>query len=293
MRKFLPYVLPLLLLSGIAASSGEQVPGTEHVLTNAHVSIWIPSSTAHLSEDRVTSIGLYDMAPRGSTFISGGVFNDYRIQCDVTVETEHEFQHYAKMFKTDDWQEHTNLTMYDVPIGKQLKKDIRDAERGVVLSINVTVDKTNMFRGAETGTFQEDIETAKKMVESIKLLRPQPDETDIFNPLTMAMVETVKAEIDHLQPYMTPVDCTSALGISKLEIDTTVWGRDGFWRHQGSIVPDQGVAVSDWKQDESRRTFMVLRKGHVLVLSCDGRGYVIAAQLEDKKWQWPNYHKKP
>jgi hypothetical protein len=155
-----------------------------------------------------------------------------------------------------------------------------------VIQISVNVLKTNIVTQRETGTFQEDIETAKRMVESIKLLKVQPDETDIFNPLTKVEVETVKGEIDHLQPYMTPGDCISALGISKREIDTTVWGRDGFWRHQGSIIPEQGVAVSDWKQDEHRRTFMVLRKGHVLVLSSDGRGYVIAAQLDDKKWEW-------
>jgi hypothetical protein len=277
----------------LAASSGGQEPGTELVLTNAHVSIWIPSATAQIWEGRVTSIGLYDMAPAGTTFISGGVFRDNRIECDVTIKTEQEFRDDAQRFRSEEWQEHPSLTMYDAPIGKQLKKDIRDTERGMILVIFATVEKTNMFRGTETGTFPEDIETAKRMVESIKLLKMQPDETDIFNPLTMAEVEIVKGEINYLQPYMTPSDCVSSLRIPKRAIDTSVWGRSGLVKNHGGIFPKYGVAESDWKPDESRKTFMILRMGHVLVLSCDGRGYVIAAQLDDKTWQWPHYHQVP
>jgi DNA polymerase III alpha subunit len=37
---------------------------------------------------------------------------------------------------------------------------------------------------------------------------------------------------------------------------------------------------------ESQSTSMTLHEGHVLLLACDNRGYVIFAQLEDKKWEW-------
>ena len=96
---------------------------------------------------------------------------------------------------------------------------------------------------------------------------PQPAVTeDIMNPLSQAELEHVKAEIDHLQPYMTPNDCTAALGIPRRQVITDV---DGPREHQS--------------------IYMQLREKHVLVLVCDGRGYVISAQLDEKKWAWPNY----
>jgi hypothetical protein len=93
---------------------------------------------------------------------------------------------------------------------------------------------------------------------------------DVFNPLTQAELEGVRTEIDHLQPYMTLNDCTKALGIPRREIPTSVWG------------PHENQSIS-----------MQLRAEHVLLLVCDGRRYVISAQLDKKKWQWPNYHKTP
>ena len=278
MRRLFAFVLLPLVLCGCArthpdsqvALSGEVGSGEERVLTNAHVSIWIPSRSARITEGRVTSIGLYDMAPRGATLISGAVFRDYRILCDITVETKQEFQHYAQLWKDgDDFQEHPHLTMYDRPIGTQLKKDIRDADRGVILSICANVQKTNRFRGAETGTFHEDIETAKKMIESVRLLKVRPDETDFLNPLTVAEVEQVKQKIDWLQPYMTPQDCLLALGL-----------------------PIGKLNGSDPGPGESRTISMQLRRDRVLRLTCGRRGYVIAAQLEDREWKWKKDEKR-
>jgi hypothetical protein len=93
---------------------------------------------------------------------------------------------------------------------------------------------------------------------------------DIMNPLTPAELEHVKAEIDHLQPYMTPNDCTAALGIPRRAVITDV---DGPAEHQS--------------------IYMQLREKHVLVLIRDGRGYVISAKLDEKQWQWPKNHKTP
>jgi hypothetical protein len=259
----------------------------ECVLTNAHVTIQIPHA-AHIEQRRITQIGIYNMAPAGAKFVSGSVYRDYKVMCDVTIESEKEFQHNAQFFQTEDFQEHTNLITYDVPIGKQLRKDIRDSERHWILSISANVEKTNAFLGRETGTFQEDIEMAKKMIESIKLIKMQPNETDILNPLSVVEVERIKKEIGNLQPYMTPSDCLAALGISKREIDSSVWGRNGLIRNHGGIIPEQGIASSDWQTNENQKVFFALRKDHFLLLNCDGRGYVISAKLDENKWQWPN-----
>ncbi len=136
-----------------------------------------------------------------------------------------------------------------------MRKDIWDPERKWRLLINALVERSN--------TFDEDVEITKKMIESIRLIKVQPDDTDFFNPLTVAEVDQVKREIDHLQPYMTIKDCVVAFGIPLGKIAGSVSG-----------------------PRESQSTSMTLREGHVLLLACDNRGYVIFAQLEDKKWEW-------
>lgn len=136
-----------------------------------------------------------------------------------------------------------------------MRKDIWDAERKRRLLIYALVKRGN--------SFDEDVETTKKMIESIRLIKVQPDDTDFFNPLTAAKVEQVKGEIDHLQPYMTLKDCVVALGIPLGKIAGSVSG------------PSESQSIS-----------MPLREGRVLLLDCDNRGYVISAQLEDKKWEW-------
>lgn len=242
----------------------------ERVLTNAHVSIWIPTRTAHIWDDRVTNVGIYETTPPGAHFISGAVFHEYRIDASITVMTEQEFKEHIRLFKDDDMeQEHPALSMFDRPIGKCLRKDIRDAERNRVIQISVNVLKTNIVTQHETGTFQEDIETAKKMVESIKLLKVQADDTDFLNPLTVAEVERVKEEVGHLQPYMTPKDCVVALGL-----------------------PLGKLKGSDTGPGKTRNISLQLREGCVLLLTCDGRGYVVVAQLGDKKWEWKQDGKK-
>jgi hypothetical protein len=270
------------------ASSNDEKWEVECVLTNAHVTIQIPRG-AHVEQGRITEIGVYDMSPPGTKFISGAVYHDYKILCNITIETEQEFQNDAKYFQTDYFQEHTNLTIYDVPIGKGLSKDIQDSERHRVLSVRVNIERTNSFIGRETGTFDEDVEFAKKMVESIKLIKLQPDETDVLNPLSIVDVEQIKKEIFHLQPYMTPDDCAAALGISKKNVDTSVWERGNLIKFQGGIISEKDVPTLE--PQENRRVFMKLREGHILILTCDNRGYVVSAQLDDKKWQLPNVAK--
>ena len=184
---------------------------------------------------------------------------------------EQEFKEHLNLFKDDDMeQEHPSLRMFDRPIGKCLRKDIRDVERNRVIQISVNVLKTNIVTQHETGTFQADIEIAKKMFESIKLLKVQADDTDFLNPLTVAEVERVKVEVGHLQPYMTPKDCVVALGL-----------------------PLGKLKGSDTGPGKTRSISLQLREGCVLLLACDSRGYVVSAQLDDKKWQCPKYDKKP
>ena len=95
-------------------------------------------------------------------------------------------------------------------------------------------------------------------------------QADIFNPLTPAELESVKERIDLLQPYMSAKECFTTLGLPVRQYPTSAWG------------PHEQQSVS-----------MMLRADHVLLLVYDGRGYVIAAQLDDKKWEWKKDEKKP
>src|ERR1039458_6411040 len=110
MLKLLPYALPIMLLSGVATSASGEESGMERVLTNAHVSIWIPSHTAHIWDDRVTNVGVYETTPSGARFISGAAFHEYRIDASITVMTEQDVKDHARLFKDDDIErEHPSL----------------------------------------------------------------------------------------------------------------------------------------------------------------------------------------
>ena len=184
--------------------------------------------------------------------------------------TEQDFKDHIRLFKDDDIErEHPSLVMFDRPIGKCIIKDIRDVDRNRLIQISVNVLKTNIVTQRETGTFQEDIEAAKKMVESIKLLKAQAGDTDFLNPLTVAEVGRVKEEVGHLQPYMSPKDCVVALGL-----------------------PLGKLKGSDTGPGKTRSMTLQLREGCVLLLTCDGRGYVVTAELNDKKWEWKRDEKK-
>ena len=94
---------------------------------------------------------------------------------------------------------------------------------------------------------------------------PERATTGQFEPLTPVELDHVKAKIDHLQPYMTLNDCTRSLGIQGRNVPRSVWG-----------PPD------------SRSMSMELRVRHILLLVCDNHGYVVSAQLDEKKWAWPH-----
>jgi hypothetical protein len=51
----------------------------------------------------------------------------------------------------------------DGPVGKQIRRDISEPDQSRIISIVATVDKT--------ASFEEDVETAKRMVGSIQPYR--------------------------------------------------------------------------------------------------------------------------
>ncbi|HEX3890666.1 MAG TPA: hypothetical protein VHX90_07435 [Verrucomicrobiae bacterium] len=86
---------------------------------------------------------------------------------------------------------------------------------------------------------------------------------DVLSPLTPAEVETVKKKFDYFQPYMTQDECWKILDLPKRQYPTSVSGE----RPAFTIT-------------------MTLREGSILAIVFDRRGYVVFAQLGDKKWEW-------
>jgi hypothetical protein len=93
---------------------------------------------------------------------------------------------------------------------------------------------------------------------------------DVFNPLKPTELESVKKRLDGLQPYMALDECVKILNLPARQYPTSAWGKP----------PAQSIS-------------MMLREGSVLLIVCDHRGYVVSAQLGDKKWEWKKDDKKP
>src|SRR5262249_22830971 len=93
----------------------------------------------------------------------GAFVRDYKIQIEVQINSEQEFMRwYSKNSPYWEFQEHAILSVTNVPAGTAFRKNIRDPARGRVLTINGLVQPNNFYN--------EDVETAKRIIESIKLI---------------------------------------------------------------------------------------------------------------------------
>jgi hypothetical protein len=130
--------------------------GTEQIFTNANVVMWVPSDAAKVW-DGPTSVVKVDKFTPPHTRPEG-----YKITVEIEIDSEQEFKRNAEL--SQDWyfQEHPTLSTEDGQVGKQFRKDIRDPEKGCILLINGMVEKSE--------TFSNDVDTARKMIESIKLI---------------------------------------------------------------------------------------------------------------------------
>src|ERR1035438_7905953 len=171
------------------ASPMTEALGTERVFTNAHVVMWVPSRAKPVWDGSTTVIHVDETTP------SGAFVKDYKIVLDIEIVNTTLRLQRMERWAASNWyfQEHPTLSTEDGQAGRQMRKDIWDAERKRRLLINALIGRSN--------TFEEDLETAKKMIESIKLIKVQPDDIDFWNRLTSAEVELAKKEIDHLQPH--------------------------------------------------------------------------------------------
>jgi hypothetical protein len=132
--------------------------GAERVFTNANVVMWVPTRAAHVWDGHTSGVDVDETTPPGA-FV-----RDYKIEVEIQInDTEHELKQLSE-WASSDWyfQEHPELSISEAQYGIQMRKDIWNPEKTRRLLINAMVKKSE--------TFQEDIETAKKMMTSIKLI---------------------------------------------------------------------------------------------------------------------------
>jgi hypothetical protein len=132
--------------------------GAERVFTKAGYIMWIPSRASHVWDGHTSVVDINKITPP-SAFPE-----EYKIHVDIqTADTVQEIQQ-DERWASSNWlfQEHPTLATREAPVGLQLRKDVWDNSGSRKLLINAMVEKTD--------TFAEDVETAKKMIESIKLI---------------------------------------------------------------------------------------------------------------------------
>ena len=132
-------------------------PGTWITFTNANVVMWVPASVVSVWDGSTCSVEAEGITP------TRALPQEYKILVEIQIDSEQEFKKNTELYQGWYFQEHPTLSTRDGQESRQFRKDIRDPELSRILLVNGMVDKSD--------TFDKDVETAKKMIESIKLIK--------------------------------------------------------------------------------------------------------------------------
>lgn len=144
------------LTNASARSLTEDQTGAERVFTNANVVMWVPSNAVKVWDGPTSGVYI------GETTPPGAFVKMYKIELDIEIVDIPELLQKMERWSSSDWfyQDHPEVSIIDVQYGKQMRRDIWNPEKSRRLLIDARVMRS--------ATFAEDIETAKKMIESIK-----------------------------------------------------------------------------------------------------------------------------
>lgn len=139
-------------------SATETTTGAKRIFTNAHVVMWVPLQIAKIWDGPTSGVYI------GETTPPGAFVKEYRIELDIEIVDTPEQLQTMKRWSSSDWfyKEHPEVSIIDVEYGKQLRRDIWNPEKSRRLLISARVMKS--------ATFEDDVDTAKKMIESIELI---------------------------------------------------------------------------------------------------------------------------
>jgi hypothetical protein len=146
------------LTNASAVSLTKDQSGAERVFTNANVVMWVPSNAVQVWDGPTSGVYI------GETTPPGAFVKDYKIELDIGIIDTPERLQQQDRWSASNWfyQDHPQVSMIDVQYGKQLRRDIWSHEKTRRLLISASVTRS--------ATFEEDVKTAKKMIESIKLI---------------------------------------------------------------------------------------------------------------------------
>jgi hypothetical protein len=141
-----------------AGSLTRDQAGAERVFTTPNIVMWVPSNTAYVWDGPTSGVYI------GETTPPGAFVKDYKIELDIQIIDTPERLQQQERWSSSNWfyQDHSEVSIIDVRYGKQLRRDIWNLEKTRRLLISASVTRST--------TFAEDVETAKKMIESIKLI---------------------------------------------------------------------------------------------------------------------------
>ena len=132
--------------------------GIERIFTNANVVVWVPNRANDIGDGHTSFIQIDETTP------AGAFVKDFKIEFEILInEGERELRQLSK-WGASDWffQEHPEISIAEAHYGKQIRKDIWNPEKTRRLLIHAKVKRS--------ATFENDIKTAVKMVESVKLI---------------------------------------------------------------------------------------------------------------------------
>jgi hypothetical protein len=132
--------------------------GSERVFKNANVVMWVPSDAVQVWDGPTSGVYI------GETTPPGAFVKDHKIELDIEVVNIPEQLQQMERWSSSNWfyQDHPEVSMIDVQYGKQLRRDIWNPEKSRRLVVSARVTKST--------TFEEDVQTAEKMIESIKVV---------------------------------------------------------------------------------------------------------------------------
>ena len=139
-----------------AGSLTQDQAGVEHIFTNANVVMWVPSNAVEVWDGPTSGVYI------GETTPPRAFVKMYKIELDIEIIDTPERLQQQDRWSSSNWfyQDHPEVSIIDVQYGKQLRRDIWNPEKCRRLLISARVTRS--------ATFAEDIEIAKKMIESIK-----------------------------------------------------------------------------------------------------------------------------
>jgi len=132
--------------------------GGERVFTNANVVMWVPSNAVQVWDGPTSGVYI------GETTPPGAFVKDYKIELDIEIVDIPEQLQQMERWSSSDWfyQDHPEVSIIGVQYGKQLRRDIWNHGKTRRLLISARVTRSTTFEG--------DVKTARKMIESIKLI---------------------------------------------------------------------------------------------------------------------------